>query len=84
MRVFVHDPIADPAEAKADYGIELLSWEALPAAEATVLAVAHRALIERPAADYAAKTVAGGCLVDVKSRLARAPVREVGVRLWRL
>jgi UDP-N-acetyl-D-galactosamine dehydrogenase len=84
MEVFVHDPIARPEDARDEYGIDLVPWEALPAAEATVLAVAHRPLVERPIADYRAKTAAGGCLVDVKSRLPRAQVEQAGLRLWRL
>jgi UDP-N-acetyl-D-galactosamine dehydrogenase len=84
IQVFVHDPVAGKAEAKSEYGIGLTDWDALPSAGATVLAVPHQALIDRPLSDYAAKTVRGGCLVDVKSRLDPDAVRALGLRIWRL
>ena len=34
-RLHVHDAHADPKEAREEYGIELQSWEQLPAADAT-------------------------------------------------
>src|ERR1700730_13162232 len=39
--VQVHDPLALPHEAEAEYGIKLVALEALRAADAVVLAVAH-------------------------------------------
>lgn len=84
MEVHVHDPVASTAEAMHEYGVKLLQWDELPVAEATVLAVAHKLLIARPLADYKAKTVEGGCLIDVKSRLPRVEVEKAGLRLWRL
>jgi hypothetical protein len=50
-------------------------------ADTTVLAVAHRALLRHPIADFAAKTVKGGCLTDVKAKLDPAAVRASGLRL---
>ena len=84
MRVFVHDPVASAEEAKHEYGVDLVGWNDLPVADATVLAVAHEALVKRPAADFAAKTVKGGCLADVKAKLDPAAVRATGLKLWRL
>jgi UDP-N-acetyl-D-galactosamine dehydrogenase len=84
MKVFVHDPVADRDEAKHEYGLELVGWQDLPVADATVLAVAHRALLKRPIADFAAKTVRGGCIADVKSKLDAAAVQAHGLKIWRL
>lgn len=84
VKVFVHDPVASPDEAKREYGISLSNWEDLPAAVATVLAVAHRELIARPVADFAAKTISNGCLVDVKSKLDAEAIRACGLKVWRL
>jgi len=84
VRVFVHDPVANPDEAKHEYGIDLVQWNALPIAGATILAVAHKELLERPLADFAGKTVRDGCLVDVKSKLDPAALRALGLRVWRL
>ena len=84
VRVFVHDPVANPEEARHEYGINLVQWDALPLAGATILAVAHKELLERPLAEFAGKTVRDGCLVDVKSRLDPAALRALGLRVWRL
>ncbi len=84
LRVYVHDPVASAEDAKREYGIELLEWDNLPIADATVLAVAHDALIRRPIEEFAEKTVKGGCLTDVKAKLAPEKVRASGLRLWRL
>jgi UDP-N-acetyl-D-galactosamine dehydrogenase len=84
IQVFVHDPVAGKAEAKHEYGITLTDWDTLPSASATVLAVPHQEFLARPLPDYAAKTVRGGCLVDVKSRLDPDAVRAHGLRIWRL
>jgi len=84
IRVLVHDPVASPEEARREYGIDLTDWKSLPAAGATVLAVPHQELIDRPITDFAAKTARGGCLVDVKSKLDPEAVRAQGLRVWRL
>ena len=84
IQVHVHDPVADAGEAKHEYGIELKEWQALPVAAATVLAVAHKELLGRPISDFAGKTIPGGCLVDVKSKLDPQAVRALGLRVWRL
>src|ERR1035437_588372 len=44
VEVFVHDPYADPEEALAEYGVNLLAWADLPSADAIVAAVSHRQL----------------------------------------
>jgi UDP-N-acetyl-D-galactosamine dehydrogenase len=84
VRVHVHDPVADPAEALHEYGVELESWDALPRASAIVGAVAHRALLQRSADELAAKLVPGGAYVDVKSQADIAALRARGVQVWRL
>jgi UDP-N-acetyl-D-galactosamine dehydrogenase len=84
VETFVHDPEADPDEALHEYGIRLCEWDDLPAADALVLAVAHRPFCERPTADYVAKIVRQGCLVQVKPVLDPAAFRREGIRTWRL
>jgi UDP-N-acetyl-D-galactosamine dehydrogenase len=83
-RVHVHDPVADPAEARHEYGVDLVSWDELPRAEAIVAAVAHRALRERSADEIAAKLAPGGLYVDVKAQADAAALRERGIQVWRL
>jgi UDP-N-acetyl-D-glucosamine/UDP-N-acetyl-D-galactosamine dehydrogenase len=84
VEVQVHDPEADVAEALQLYGVALKTWDSLPLADAIVLAVAHRPLLEIPIARYLDKVIPGGCLIDVKSQLDPAMVREAGLNLWRL
>jgi UDP-N-acetyl-D-glucosamine/UDP-N-acetyl-D-galactosamine dehydrogenase len=80
----VHDPLADAEEARSEYGIRLESWEELPRADALILAVAHRAYVERPTEDFLAKVGANGCVVDVKHALDADAVRRAGRDFWRL
>ena len=67
-----------------EYGVRLCSWDELPAADAVILAVAHKSFVERPVADYLAKIARNGCLVQVKPALDAAAFRREGVRVWRL
>ncbi|WP_431857344.1 nucleotide sugar dehydrogenase [Azospirillum sp.] len=82
--VSVHDPVADPAEVEAEYGLRLADLGAQPPADAVVLAVAHE--------EYARAgwPLVAGCLkngrglvVDIKAALDRHAVPD-GVELWRL
>jgi UDP-N-acetyl-D-galactosamine dehydrogenase len=83
--VSVHDPIADPAEAEHEYGIELVPWESLPTdAGAIVAAVAHTDYLQRPLAAILGRLVEGGVFVDVKSAYDPVMIPEHGHRLWRL
>jgi UDP-N-acetyl-D-galactosamine dehydrogenase len=82
--VCVHDPIAVPVEAHEEYGVHLTDWDKLPVAEALVVAVAHRAYLDRPVADLTAKLKPGGCFVDVKSKFDRKGMAAARVKVWRL
>jgi len=82
--VHVHDPIASADEAKHEYGVKLVPWDALPRAEAIVAAVSHRQFRSRSADDYAAKLAPGGLVVDVKCQMDAAALRARGLRVWRL
>jgi len=84
VQVFVHDPVADADEAQLEYGVGLQTWQALPQADAVVLAVAHQALVSRPPSDYAAKVKTGGCFMDVKSQFDADGLRAAGFAVWRL
>jgi len=82
--VHVHDPVSDAEEARHEYGLELESWDALPRAEALVVAVAHREFIDKPLGHYQSKLAERGCFIDVKSRFDLPALREAGVTVWRL
>ncbi|HKW80500.1 MAG TPA: nucleotide sugar dehydrogenase [Casimicrobiaceae bacterium] len=82
--VHVHDPVADPDEARREYGIDLVPWDALPRARAIVAAVAHSHFRQRPADDYVGKLERGGLYVDVKCQADAKALRDRGVNVWRL
>jgi UDP-N-acetyl-D-galactosamine dehydrogenase len=84
MDVHVHDPVPDTEEARHEYGLELEPWDALPRAEAVVVAVAHRQFVAKPIADYLAKVVDKGCFIDVKSQFDMTALRRAGLTVWRL
>ena len=84
VEVAVHDPIALAADAHEEYGITLTGWDALPVADAVVLAVPHQDYIQRPCRDYVAMLRRGGCFVDVKARFDRKALEAASVRVWRL
>jgi len=84
VHVVVHDPVASYEDARREYGIALTSWEELPVADATVVAVAHREFRERPLRDYASKTSPHGCFVDVKAQFSEPELSRLGLRVWRL
>jgi UDP-N-acetyl-D-galactosamine dehydrogenase len=84
IAVHVHDPLAGSEAAKEEYGLELCRWDDLPVADALVLAVAHRQFVELPVARLAKKVKRGGTVIDVKSCLDAAALREAGLEVWRL
>ena len=84
VECFVHDPEADADETMHEYGIKLRTWDELPAADAVVLAVAHKSYVERPASEILEKIVKQGCFVQVKSAFDAAAFTREGVRMWKL
>jgi UDP-N-acetyl-D-galactosamine dehydrogenase len=83
IAVQVHDPLADPGHARREYGIELVKLEALPPADAVVLAVAHDAYKGGWALIAPLLRDGKGVVVDVKARLDRSRI-PAGIALWRL
>src|SRR5690348_15773125 len=67
IAALVADPLADPAEAKREYGIELMPLAALAGLDGLILAVPHRALAEIGWERSFAMLTPGGVLIDVKS-----------------
>ena len=82
--VHVHDPVADRDEARHEYGLEIEPWDALPRADAIVVAVAHRQFAARPLGDYLEKVVERGCFIDVKGKFALETLQKAGITVWRL
>ena len=84
MNIQVHDPMAVPAEAQHEYGIELTPTDKLEATDAVILAVPHATYV-----DGGWDLVTGllkngrGVVIDVRGVLDREATPE-GVTLWRL
>ncbi len=85
--VLVHDPLADPDEARHEYGLELCPLDGLAHVDAVVYAVAHEAFQPLDAA-WAQRVCSNGngcgVVTDVKGVLDRAGVEACGLRYWRL
>jgi UDP-N-acetyl-D-glucosamine/UDP-N-acetyl-D-galactosamine dehydrogenase len=84
LAVQVHDPLADAAQVKHEYGIELTPIEALHPADAVIFAVAHEPFVRGgwPLLSRLLKG-GGGVVLDVKSKLDRSQ-RPQQIELWRL
>ena len=83
-KVVVHDPVADGAEARHEYGVDLVSWDHLPKASAIVAAVGHRQFKARPTTEYVGKLHGSGVVIDVKSILDGPSFNAHGINFWRL
>jgi UDP-N-acetyl-D-galactosamine dehydrogenase len=82
--VQVADPLADPEEARHEYGVTLTPFEQLKPAAAVIAAVAHRDYRTLPAERINALCRKPAVLLDVKGVYDRAAFAEAGIRLWRL
>jgi len=84
LNVQIHDPLADAADAKHEYGVTLTKFEELRPADAIVLAVAHKTYVASGWSLIQNLLNGGGGLVlDVKMKLDRSS-RPSGIELWRL
>ena len=84
--VVVHDPLADPEEARKYYDVDILPLERLQDVDALVVAVAHKDYREMGLAG-----LAGLCnqnhhpvIVDVKSTFDPRNAADKGIIYWRL
>ena len=84
VEVTVHDPVADPNEAKSLYDLSLATWDELPRAHALVAAVAHRAFRLRSLDELLQKLTPGALYVDVKCQADALALKARGVKVWRL
>jgi UDP-N-acetyl-D-galactosamine dehydrogenase len=82
--VSVHDPIAEPAQAKHEYGIELTPWERLPQADALVAAVSHHEYLSMQLEEILNRLRPEGLFVDIKSAYEIEKLRSNGITVWRL
>ena len=84
----VSDPWADPADAKREYGVELIDWREVRDADCVVFAVAHDCFkaITREQLDKLFKTAENEqkVVIDIKSILPREDYTSEEYRFWRL
>jgi len=84
VQVLVHDPMADPADARQYYGIDLVSKEVLKNLGALVIAVAHEPYKAMSAREFQVMLCDGGHVVDVKSMVDVDEAKGAGLNVWRL
>jgi UDP-N-acetyl-D-galactosamine dehydrogenase len=65
----VHDPVADPNQAQAEYGIELVPWETLDRLDGVLIAVPHSYYRNMPSDKLLMCARRGAAVYDVKSML---------------
>jgi UDP-N-acetyl-D-glucosamine/UDP-N-acetyl-D-galactosamine dehydrogenase len=83
IEAMVHDPLADAAEARREYGLELCAMADLRDLDGLILAVPHREFSSDGFAAPLAALAPGGALIDVKSAVDRALV-PAGIVYWSL
>jgi UDP-N-acetyl-D-glucosamine/UDP-N-acetyl-D-galactosamine dehydrogenase len=79
----VIDPMADAAETKHAYGIDLMPSDPLPTCDAILLAVAHRPFKALSPAQLTTACPTGPIL-DVKAAFDREAMATAGIDYWRL
>jgi UDP-N-acetyl-D-galactosamine dehydrogenase len=85
LNVVVHDPLADPAEASHEYGLELTAWESLPkSVSAIVAAVSHKTYLSMPLDQILAHLKPHGVFTDIKSVFNPVAIERNGHLVWRL
>jgi UDP-N-acetyl-D-glucosamine/UDP-N-acetyl-D-galactosamine dehydrogenase len=83
LKVQVHDPLANAADASREYGVTMTGLEALLPADAVILAVAHESYLDS-GWPLIQKLLTGGegLVLDIKMKLDRC-AKPAGIELWR-
>lgn len=84
VEVLVHDPIASYRDAKKEYGVELVHWEALTDVDAIILCVSHDYYLHKTPEELAKCFANSRIIFDVKSALNQAEFAQHGIQVWRL
>ena len=84
--VLVHDPLADPKEAEAEYGLTLVPLEDFKDLDVLILAVPHQEYKELGPEKLASflEDSKNGLLLDVKGALNQDAITALGLSYWRL
>jgi UDP-N-acetyl-D-glucosamine/UDP-N-acetyl-D-galactosamine dehydrogenase len=83
LKVQVHDPLANPANVRREYGLTISELDALRPADAVILAVCHGSYVEG-GWPLIQKLLIGdsGLVLDIKMKLDRGS-KPAGIELWR-
>ncbi len=85
VNVLVHDPMADPAEARKYYGVELQKMEDLTGVDGVIVAVIHDAYKDLGLSNIARLCTQGASLVvDVKGAFSPEEAKALNIKYWRL
>jgi UDP-N-acetyl-D-glucosamine/UDP-N-acetyl-D-galactosamine dehydrogenase len=85
LNLWVHDPMAESAEAQHEYGVTLTALEKLPKnAIGAVLAVAHSDYVNMPIPHLLNCLRPNGVVADIKAVLNADAIASLGHRVWRL
>ncbi len=82
IRTYVHDPMASPEDARAEYGVELVSLDEIPAVDGVIWAVAHEKYSTLNVAQLKKFCTNGpepGVIIDIKSSLCPSEVEAAGL-----
>jgi UDP-N-acetyl-D-glucosamine/UDP-N-acetyl-D-galactosamine dehydrogenase len=83
IAALVADPLADPAAACHEYGVELVPFERLTGLDGLIFAVPHRVYREAGWGMLFRALATGGVFIDVKSAIPRESIPPT-VRYWSL
>ncbi|MDM8518297.1 nucleotide sugar dehydrogenase [Desulfobacterales bacterium HSG16] len=83
--VLVHDPLAEPLEAKKYYGLDLQSLEKLKGVDAVILAVNH-IMYEDMGLEGISQLCSGNrpLVIDIKSIFGPEEAKQLNIDYWRL
>ena len=86
IEVLVHDPMADPEEARQEYGLTLRPLDSFKYLDALIVAVPHQAYADLTASDISAwfTDPAKAVVLDVKGALDKSEMLLAGYDYWRL
>jgi UDP-N-acetyl-D-galactosamine dehydrogenase len=85
VNVRVHDPLADPEEARSYYGIDLLAWDQLGTVDVLILAVLHDDYRHRGLAAMGSRLHPEyPLLLDIKGAFQPEEAAALGIHYWRL
>lgn len=85
VEVLIWDPLADPADAYREYGLELVELDELSNLDAVVAAVAHDEISDMNLESLAEKKSSNSIpFIDVKSVFDSGRLSSLGFSVWRL